>query len=569
MAVELKLRRDVEADIDAMTPAEGELIYDITNKRLRVGDGSTAGGTALAVESETATGSTTARTMADRFAEVYNVKDYSAVGDGTTDDAAAIQAAIDAAEAAGGGIVEFPVGQYLHSGLTIDNHNVHLKGLGGHSFETASNDGVRLICSSATANHLTISDGFHILVEDILFHPKSGVTPTAGAAINIVETASGNSADVVIRRCRTDGVFNAILVDGASRVTLENLNLRGSLGNFNIKLTGVTKRIDIVRLRDVTVDTLVSGGSTTCDGLIIGDDVHTTYAEFCHFLKCKRGVLIQDEGGTAPEFIRFNSVDVENSNTVGFSIEECDHLWATDTFCGLSGTHGWFFAATFIRTALLVNAQVNANERNGILINGSGGIHILQPRIGGNSQETVNTFHGISIGVDVDDVHIIGGRIGGDTNFDPSNPKQRNGVIINTGTSDNITIIGVDARGNDNKGIANNGTGTSHQVFGNLPLADEDKFVLGGGAALTRHLSATAALDFDLTSVASQDLTITVTGAALGDSVEIGVPNGSVTADTLFWGWVSAANTVTIRAMRIAGTPNPASGTFRADVWKH
>ncbi len=44
MATELKLRRDVEADIDAMTPAEGEPIYDITNKRLRVGDGSVAGG---------------------------------------------------------------------------------------------------------------------------------------------------------------------------------------------------------------------------------------------------------------------------------------------------------------------------------------------------------------------------------------------------------------------------------------------------------------------------------------------------------------------------------------------
>ncbi len=44
MATEVKLRRDVEGDIDAMTPAEGEPIYDITNKRLRVGDGSTAGG---------------------------------------------------------------------------------------------------------------------------------------------------------------------------------------------------------------------------------------------------------------------------------------------------------------------------------------------------------------------------------------------------------------------------------------------------------------------------------------------------------------------------------------------
>jgi hypothetical protein len=89
-----------------------------------------------------------------------------------------------------------------------------------------------------------------------------------------------------------------------------------------------------------------------------------------------------------------------------------------------------------------------------------------------------------------------------------------------------------------------------------------------GDAQITRILSATATLDFDLTSVTSQDLTVTVTGAAVGDVVSLGVPHGSVTADTLFFGWVSASNTVTVRAMRIAGTPNPASGTFRVQVTK-
>ena len=41
----------------------------------------------------------------------YNVKDFGATGDGTTDDAEAIQAAIDAAS--GGGEVFFPAGTYL------------------------------------------------------------------------------------------------------------------------------------------------------------------------------------------------------------------------------------------------------------------------------------------------------------------------------------------------------------------------------------------------------------------------------------------------------------------------
>lgn len=65
----------------------------------------------------TATGSTTARSLVNRFADTVNVKDFGAVGDGVTNDTSAIQTAI---AASAGNTVYFPSGTYLVSGATAN-----------------------------------------------------------------------------------------------------------------------------------------------------------------------------------------------------------------------------------------------------------------------------------------------------------------------------------------------------------------------------------------------------------------------------------------------------------------
>lgn len=82
-------------------------------------------------------------------------------------------------------------------------------------------------------------------------------------------------------------------------------------------------------------------------------------------------------------------------------------------------------------------------------------------------------------------------------------------------------------------------------------------------------LTNTATLDFgNLATIGCEDLTITVTGAASGDVVNLGVPNGSIVANSSYSAWVSAADTVTVRFCALV-SGDPASGTFRVDVWKH
>jgi len=57
------------------------------------------------------------RSVQTKFQEVLSVKDFGATGNGTTDDTAAIQAAIDAVDP--GAILFFPVGDYIVSNLNI------------------------------------------------------------------------------------------------------------------------------------------------------------------------------------------------------------------------------------------------------------------------------------------------------------------------------------------------------------------------------------------------------------------------------------------------------------------
>ena len=89
------------------------------------------------------------------------------------------------------------------------------------------------------------------------------------------------------------------------------------------------------------------------------------------------------------------------------------------------------------------------------------------------------------------------------------------------------------------------------------------------GTAISKHLSATAVLDFaNLAAIGCEDLTITVTGAAVGDTVSLGVPNASIVTNGTFFAWVSAADTVSIKFCTVI-SGDPASGTFRVDVWQH
>jgi len=165
---------------------------------------------------------------------------------------------------------------------------------------------------------------------------------------------------------------------------------------------------------------------------------------------------------------------------------------------------------------------------------------------------------------------------------------QKNTVLLSANANDTLSTTTLVIR----KGVSQFGDllqfqDTLGNIFtkfsskGNLYLYQAQPYTSGGDSALvvnsTTHrvetaalpLVVTGALDFPSTSSnASSDLTLTVAGAADGDAVYIGVPSASATVGT-FWGFVSSANTVTIRFHNTSGgSADPASGTFKVIVRK-
>lgn len=110
-----------------------------------------------------------------------------------------------------------------------------------------------------------------------------------------------------------------------------------------------------------------------------------------------------------------------------------------------------------------------------------------------------------------------------------------------------------------------------------LTLSNTNDYVLSyDGSSVAQYMASTAilknsaTLDFPSTlAQTDSDLTVTVTGAALGDGCTIGAPNGSMLSGAIYSCWVSASNTVSVRFSVYGATPkDPASGTFNVFVFK-
>lgn len=178
-------------------------------------------------------------TVQIKLYEFLSVKDFGAVGDGVTNDAVALQAALDAVKNQGGGTLYFPPGKYRTlSRLKLqgtDTLNMSVKLLGGGSgnaFQSAANVAKGTIIVADTGGIcLDLAGSSQVTLEDIGIYAGTSAPSTVGILYQRIASSPFSAKNNLVRVQIYMGPSNPAANGGVGTVAV--INKRGEHHHYS------------------------------------------------------------------------------------------------------------------------------------------------------------------------------------------------------------------------------------------------------------------------------------------------------------------------------------------------
>lgn len=477
-------------------------------------------------------GTTTLRTVQDKLRDVISVRDYGAVGDGVTDDTAAIQAAFNALPIVGGKIV-FPLGGWWRVEGTISITKACL--VEGQGITNKTN-----LIKTTSAN----TPFFNVAIEGVTLRDLSltGIGKTAATSGYFAVTTTVAAGRFMMERVQISQVANGVSLL-SNIFTMRDVEVRDykpAVGvGFQVDQSGVTDGVG--EFSNCVTQTAGGVNSPYCGinlvhavGIQIGD---------CKLMQSGISINIAPPTGKA-----VTSIDVVNtycdtsingglvlSNSGAGSIQRLRFTsnWHSSSSSG-SGIR--IISGSNIQGLLVSSSELFANV-NGISVEDNA---VIDGAIVIGCTFSGNTTADISIGQNVQNFSIIGCRTGVHGGFVAS----PTGLYINPGCA-NFTI-----------------NGNRFHNFSDI-----------SGATTGKSITSNNGIFYSSAAVAAQTIasgtgilaTCGVVGAAIGDFVDV-----SYTSDLqglTLTGWVSSAGIITARFQNgTAASISLPIGTIRAAI---
>lgn len=391
------------------------------------------------------------RTIQSKHKDVLSVTDFGTVGDGVTDDTAAIQAAVDALISNGGGTLYIPKGTYkTTSEIAITADKVRITGAGREN---------TIIKPATDSNCFNFQQtgGKGWGVEDLSI--KYSADGTTGSAIYAIAASSGEISNLFIERC-----FNGIQIGNSQATRIQHVEIWYFL-RFGIY---VNDNCNDIYIADCFFNGAAYGTSTpnaSSIGLYLYRKAHAVMVSKLEVIQCARP--LQAEGSSAndvlkPAFCTFtdcffdsSSSDVRLNYTRTLRFTAC---WFSQRSTGCTIQNA-------TDTAFVGCSFVNNDEHGCLLQAGAAHTNFIGCVFDSNSQGSSGTYSGLRVAADVVDFKVVGGVF---ANFGTFPQFQGYGISIASGVSDKFTIKDATFASNTVSSVEDLSSGTERHIQGNI-----------------------------------------------------------------------------------------------------